>query len=781
MTVVVGLLGGLIGGLLAGVAASAAATETRTDAPATGQMLPGIRTMRQDRLERIGASHYRATGAVEIELAAEPTSLSADQVDYFVDTKRLVATGHVVFISGDGRISAERGEFDVGARTGTFFVAFGSTRVRDPADPSLFGPGTPTAYFYGRTIEKLGPDRYRVTTGGFTTCVQPTPRWELVASSVTLTLDKRAVVRHAVLRVKDVPLAYLPAMYFPINREDRATGMLLPVYGSSSLRGHSISNAFFWAIDRSQDLTVYHDWYSKTGSGFGSEYRYVSAPGSQGALRAYRLGETTLSTSTGLTSETTSTEVRGSLVQALPRGFRLRGGIDYFTNLSVQQQYHVDVYDASLRTRSWQGQISGPLGRGNSLSATFARSEVFYGTDQSQTIGGAPRLQFTRALTRLGRAPVYVSLSSEYAQLAYTRSTADAVYDQGLARVDVTPTVQIPLTAWPFLSARTSIAWRNTFWSESLDPASSLQNVDDSVSRHLLDFQTTLTGPIVARVWNTPDNGYAERFKHVIEPTVSIQRTTAFDDYDKVVKIEAGDSLYGGTTRVTYGVTNRLFARRRAGGVGGGAGSTGAGGQELLTVQLQQTWYSNPLASTVDGSYTGAFTGRAQSSYSPIAMTTRVSPTRAVGATTRIEYNAQTGVFEALSAAGMVNLPQWVTSNVGWSRQMYAATTTSTLSSSNFFNTETTVRAWGGKMGGRYALNLNLADGTLVQQRIGGFYHAQCCGVSLEYQAWNYGTATSLAVPKDRRVSLSFTLAGVGSFSNVLGAFGIGQGATGSP
>jgi hypothetical protein len=68
-----------------------------------------------------------------------------------------------------------------------------------------------------------------------------------------------------------------------------------------------------------------------------------------------------------------------------------------------------------------------------------------------------------------------------------------------------------------------------------------------------------------------------------------------------------------------------------------------------------------------------------------------------------------------------------------------------------------------------------------VQQRIGGFYHAQCCGVSLEYQAWNYGTAASLAIPKDRRVSLSFTLAGVGSFSNVLGAFGIGQGATGAP
>jgi LPS-assembly protein len=751
----------LVTGLLSGAAAAA-------------QELPGIRTMRQDRLERIQTNHYRATGAVEIELESEPTSLSADRVDYFVDTRRLVATGHVVFVSGDGRISAERAEFDVGARTGIFFAAFGSTRVREPADPTLFGEGTPTSYFYGRTIEKLGPDRYRVTHGGFTTCVQPTPRWELTAGSVVLTLDKRAIARHAVFKVKDVPLAYVPAMYFPINRENRATGFLLPVYGSSTLRGHSISNAFFWAIDRSQDLTVYHDWYSKTGSGVGSEYRYVSAAGSQGSLRAYRLSETTLLDSTGTTSESRSMEVRGSIVQALPGKFNLRGSVDYFTDLTVQQQYHVDIYDSSLRTRSWQAQLSGPLGRGNTLSATFARSQVFYGEDQSQTVGGTPRLQFTRALTRLGRTPIYVSLSSEYAQLAYARTTADAEHDQGLARVDVTPTIQIPLTRWPFLSVRTSLAWRNTLWSESLDPTSSLQNVDESISRHLLDLQTSLTGPVFSRVWNTPDSGYAERFKHVIEPTLTVQRTTAFDDYDQVVKIDASDSLYGGTTRLTYGVTNRLFARRRTAGAG-------AGTQELVTLQLQQTWYSNPLASTVDGSYSGAFTGRTESHYSPIALTTRVSPSRAVGGSMRIEYNAQTGNWETFTTSGHVSLPQWVTSSVGWTRQKYASTTTSATSSSNFFNTDTTFRLWGGRAGGRYALNLNLADGTLVQQRIGGFYHAQCCGVSLEYQAWNYGTATSLLIPKDRRFSLSFTLAGVSSFSNVLGVFGIGQGATGSP
>ena len=48
-----------------------------------------------------------------------------------------------------------------------------------------------------------------------------------------------------------------------------------PTYGRSTFQGQSISNAFFWAINRSQDLTVMHDWFTETGQGYGSEYRWV--------------------------------------------------------------------------------------------------------------------------------------------------------------------------------------------------------------------------------------------------------------------------------------------------------------------------------------------------------------------------------------------------------------------------------------------------------------------------------------------------------------------------
>src|SRR5713101_2444030 len=131
------------------------------------------------------------------------------------DIQRVRASGNVVFVSNTNRIAAERMEFNTKTKTGTFYVASGIASLENRGvDRSLFGSQEPDAYFWGATIEKLGPKTYRITHGGFTTCVQPTPRWEMVANSVTLTLEKRAILTNMVLKVKDVPVFYLPAMYY---------------------------------------------------------------------------------------------------------------------------------------------------------------------------------------------------------------------------------------------------------------------------------------------------------------------------------------------------------------------------------------------------------------------------------------------------------------------------------------------------------------------------------------------------------------------------------------
>ena len=121
----------------------------------------------------------------------------------------------MVFTSGTSRIAAERLEFNTRTKTGTFYNASGSatlqgsrirTGTRTPERPrrrwtaavarrperSVFGTQEPDVYFYGETLQKLGEQKYKITRGGFTTCLQPTPRWELTSRSVTLNLEHYA-------------------------------------------------------------------------------------------------------------------------------------------------------------------------------------------------------------------------------------------------------------------------------------------------------------------------------------------------------------------------------------------------------------------------------------------------------------------------------------------------------------------------------------------------------------------------------------------------------------
>ena len=154
---------------------------------------------------------------------------------------RSIATGSVVFTSGSSRIAADRLEYNTVTKTGTFYNAFGTATLQEQkkkrgvAAPvqqaSLYGGQEPDVYFYGEKVSKIGPEKYRLTKGGFTTCVQPTPRWRLTSGTVVLNLDHYAMLTNALFKVKGMPVLYLPIMYYPINKEDRASGFLMPCTG----------------------------------------------------------------------------------------------------------------------------------------------------------------------------------------------------------------------------------------------------------------------------------------------------------------------------------------------------------------------------------------------------------------------------------------------------------------------------------------------------------------------------------------------------------------------
>ena len=459
-----------------------------------------------------------------VQVNCNDIQLFADEAEIFRDADRVRASGNVVFVSGTSRISAERMEFNTRTKTGTFFVASGIANLENRGiDRSLFGTQEPDAYFWGETIEKIGPAKYRITSGGFTTCVQPTPRWEMVAGTVTLTLEKRAVMKNMVLKVKDVPVFYLPAMYYPINKDDRATGFLIPIYGSSDIRGQTLNNAFFWAINRSQDATLYHNYYAKTGQSFGGEYRYVQSPGSTGNVQTtvvreheavYQQADGSVQTFPGIDSYT----VNGTVMQQLPLNLRLTGNANYFSSLVAQQRYQQEIYAATNRTRAFGVNVAGNWGT-HSLSATVDRNETFTNDRDSTVFGSRPRLTYSRAEKPIGKLPIYFGGTADFNSLVRRGNTTNISTDTGLTRVDVLPRLRFPYTKLPYLTFNTTLGFRETYWTESQTAGPLAVRVPESIHRRYFSLGTTITGPVFQKIYNTPTRSYAQKFKHVIEPS----------------------------------------------------------------------------------------------------------------------------------------------------------------------------------------------------------------------------------------------------------------------
>jgi len=740
-------------------------------------------------------------GHVEMDRAGD-SKVYADDVMAYTGENKMLATGNVVLTQGDNRITAEHAEFDTQTGLGTFYNAAGFSTVKPPkpqaprpgavAPPPVVGQET-VVYFFGEKIEKLGPKKYRITNGGFSTCVQPTPRWDLHAGTVVLNIDHYTMLVNAVLRVKGVPMFYTPIMYYPTKREDRATGFLMPTYGSSSLRGQSIHNGFFWAIDRSQDATVLYDYYSKTGNGVGSEYRYNAGTG-DGNIRAYLDDQhaATYTLDDGTTSGTDASrsyEIRGGVNQILPCNLRARASVNYFSSIAMSQTFNTNIYDSSRNIRSFGGNVVGAWGK-YSLNVTVDHSEYFTDVNNSYLAGSLPKISFSRNERPILDSPVYFSANTEFVSTLNTsrntsvdaagNPTTTLITDTGLSRLDFAPQIRYPFKKWQWFTVNSTVSWRETYYTRSYQPTNDpavvpTVIVDTGLNRTLYTIQSQIVGPVFNKVWDTPENGYAEKFKHSIEPVLTVQRTSSVDNITQIVKLDGTDQLIGGT-QLTYGLNNRFYAKRKL-TPGGQAQS-----REIFDIELSQSYYTNQSASQYDLQYQTSVGLTTPTNFSPIALSFRAVPTDAINATLRAEFDEHYHQLRTISAQASYSWTSRVQISGGWSKRGYIAglqgfddcrtqvTGCSASPLDQYLNVSTTTHTKDNKVGTIYSFNYDVLNHTMTQQRISSFYNAQCCGLAIEYQTYNYGSNSLSPIPADHRFFLSFTLAGLGNFSPFNGA-----------
>ena len=161
---------------------------------------------------------------------------------------------------------------------------------------------------------------------------------------------------------------------------------------------------------------------------------------------------------------------------------------------------------------------------------------------------------------------------------------------------------------------------------------------------------------------------------------------------------------------------------------------------------------------------------------SPNEPSRALAPTTATDATFRTEYDTEFHALRTLAANGGLALG-WVVQNTGWSVNRFIPGFNTELSAQHYLTSTTVVRKPGNAFSTSYQFNYDVKGGEFLNQRIIAHYNSQCCGIAVEYQKFNFGVnASRIGVARDHRFNLSFTLAGIGTFSDLFGAFGGQQG-----
>lgn len=203
-------------------------------------------------------------GQGNVELQREQMTLKADQVWVNRETQDMEATGNVSVDDPEWKVKqAQRMQFNLGNETGMIengdlFLEKGHLTLS------------------GSRIQKVEGQTYHLDEGIFTTCLCDSgpPTWKISADQIDVTREGSGVIRRGTFYIMDVPVFYIPYGLFPVNTE-RQTGFLFPEFGTSSKSGFRYMQPFYWAIDKSSDLTLTTDVETRARLGLMGEYRKV--------------------------------------------------------------------------------------------------------------------------------------------------------------------------------------------------------------------------------------------------------------------------------------------------------------------------------------------------------------------------------------------------------------------------------------------------------------------------------------------------------------------------
>ena len=722
--------------------------------------------------------------------------LQADKVTDYESLNKIVAEGNVVFDQGDQqRITGSSAEWNYRTKTGYFINSTGFTNQTED--------GT-RMYFTADRIDKISLDTIIATNVQVTACDEDVPKWSFHAKRIKIKTGDRVRMYSPNLRVKGVPVFYLPYGSISIKPRDRASGFLTPTWGGSGKKGFRLSNAYYQTLGRSADVTVRSDIFTARGFGFGADLR--TRANSRSFLNAgfYVVKDRTL----GHKADATHPDQGGSSmyvdgVHYFPNGFIAAVDVNITSSLSYRQVFSDSIQQAISPEERSQVFVNKDL---NEYSYNFiARSQVTSLPNSRIRIRELPGVSIEKratALDFLKRIPVYYSFEASAEGVSRKEAVDDLVAfrrDVGgdpivspsiVQRLDYHPRLQVPLYFYG-MSLTASAGGRITFYSNSIDPVNRAilsRNITRGYGEVELDFRP----PALFKDFHRRNGSFF--FRHLIEPYITYRRIFGVNNFNRIIRFDYMDAV-ADTNELEFGISNRFFTQRSTENVSSAAAKATRTGKrvatstqpyEALTITVRGKFFFDPTfgGALVPGrrnqfypinTLSGFSYGGVPRRFSPLNVEARYRPREDLFVDMRTDIDTRGGGLRAFSASFGINRPLVQAFQTFYytraielvpSLAQYAdarGKEPGTLRGSQWSPSIFLGNRERGLYGGAsfffdYQTRPGKGNSSLISSTLTAGYSWDCCGVTMQYNTFNVG------VRQEKGMVFSFRLNGIGTF-----------------
>jgi LPS-assembly protein len=519
--------------------------------------------------------------------------LRADKVVYHQSTSELEAEGHLRLSGGpnDVLISASHGEMRLNMHTARFYNVNGSQGVRNFGRAVVYSTANPFL-FSGRVLLQNGEGNYRIVDGSMTNCRLPRPDWRLISRSIALA-NGMASTTNSFFEFLGVPLFYVPYLRHPIDETGRESGLLIPVLSNSSIKGIIVGEQVYWAINRSMDMIVGTEYYSKRGWAPNGDFRYKGPGIDRLVVRWNALLDRGVEEEVGATipARTASTSPARSGGGARPAdllpgpvGDELvnQGGVDVValgrkdltsnTRVAGIVEYLSSYLYRLVFNDNFSQAVSSEVA--SDLSVThehngFVPSVVLdrFQTFASSSNGNEARIMHLPSLRYdvldrpLFASGLYWGLDSS---LSYLNRSEPHFHARNVGRIDFYPHLSLPLSAGGW-SVVPEAALRDTMYTISQTPdltgaRSGTPSIShDSLNRTDFEASVDIRPPAFERDFRIA--GWNRELRHVVEPELTYRFVGGVGAHAQNVLLVDTTDIATDTNELGYSLTQRFYLR----------------------------------------------------------------------------------------------------------------------------------------------------------------------------------------------------------------------------